>query len=59
MLSAYQSQSPFSSASILVDAINVLAIWHVQDVLMLVGLALGMGFNYAHKQQADAMPETR
>ena len=33
----------------LVDAISVLAVWHVLDVLMLVGLALGMGFNYAHK----------
>ena len=35
----------------LVDAINVLAVWHVLDVLMLVGLALGMGFNYAHKRR--------
>ena len=33
----------------LVGAISVLAVWHVLDVLMLVGLALGMGFNYAHK----------
>lgn len=36
----------------LVDAISVPAVWHVLDVLMLVGLALGMGFNYAHKRQA-------
>ena len=35
----------------LVDAINVLAVWHVLDVLMLIGLVLGMGFNYAHKQR--------
>ena len=28
----------------LVGAINVLAVWHVLDVLMLIGLALGMGF---------------
>lgn len=33
------------------QAISVLAVWHVLDVLMLVGLALGMGFNYAHKQR--------
>ena len=36
----------------LVDAINVLAVWHVLDVLMLMGLVLGMGFNFAHKQRA-------
>ena len=36
----------------LVNAINVLAVWHVLDVLMLVGLALGMGFNYANKRRA-------
>ena len=36
----------------LVDTISVLAVWHVLDVLMLIGLILGMGFNYAHKQQA-------
>lgn len=37
----------------LVDAISVLAVWHVLDVLMLVGLALGMGFNYVHKRRID------
>ncbi len=37
----------------LVNSINVLAVWHVLDVLMLVGLALGMGFNYVHKQRAS------
>ena len=37
----------------LVGAINVLAVWHVLDVLMLIGLALGMGFNYAHKRRAS------
>lgn len=37
----------------LVDAISVLAVWHVLDVLMLIGLALGMGFNYAWKRQVD------
>ena len=37
----------------LVNTISVLAVWHVLDVLMLVGLALGMGFNYAHKQRAS------
>lgn len=33
----------------LVGTIGVLAVWHVLDVFMLVGLALGMGFNYAYK----------
>ena len=36
----------------LVGTISVLAVWHVLDVLMLIGLVLGMGFNYAHKQRA-------
>ena len=36
----------------LIDSVSVLAVWHVLDVLMLVGLALGMGFNYAHKHRA-------
>ncbi len=39
----------------LVDAISVLAVWHVLDVLMLIGLALGMGFNYAHKQRVGGL----
>ena len=38
----------------LVGTISVLAVWHVLDVLMLIGLVLGMGFNYAHKQRAGA-----
>ncbi len=33
----------------LVEAINVLVVWHVLDVLMLIGLAVGLAFNYAHK----------
>ena len=33
----------------LVGTISVLAVWHVLDALMLIGLALGMGFNYAYK----------
>ena len=43
----------------LVDAINVLAVWHVLDVLMLMGLVLGMGFNFAHKQRAGTTTGTR
>ena len=37
----------------LVDAISVLAVWHVLDVLMLIGLVLGMGSNYAYKTRAS------
>jgi hypothetical protein len=37
----------------LVDAISVLAVWHVLDVLMLVGLIVGVGFNYANKRRTD------
>lgn len=33
----------------LVEAVNVLVVWHVLDVLMLIGLAVGLAFNYAHK----------
>ena len=33
----------------LVEAISVPAVWHVLDALMLVGLILGLAFNYAHK----------
>ena len=33
------------------QAISVLTVWYVLDILMLIGLALGMGFNYAHKQR--------
>ena len=39
----------------LVNTISVLAVWHVLDVLMLVGLALGMSFNYAHKQRVGGV----
>lgn len=38
----------------LVGTISVLAVWHVLDVLMLISLALGMGFNYAHKKRVGA-----
>lgn len=37
----------------LLDTISVPAVWHVLDALMLVGLALGMGFNCAHKKRAS------
>lgn len=37
----------------LVETISVLAVWHVLDVLMLMGLALGMGFNYACKTRMN------
>ncbi len=37
----------------LVEAISVLVVWHVLDVLMLIGLVLGMGFNYVHKSRAN------
>ena len=35
----------------LLDAISVSDVWYVLDILMLVGLALGMGFNYAYKRR--------
>ncbi len=37
----------------LVGTISVLAVWHVLDVLMLVGLALGVVFNYAYKTRMN------
>ena len=36
----------------LVNAISVLVVWHVLDVLMLVGLALALAFNYGRKAAA-------
>ncbi len=36
------------------DAIDVLAVWQVLDVLMVTGLALGLVFNYLAKRDADA-----
>ena len=35
------------------DAIDVLAVWQVLDVLMVIGLALGLIFNYTAKREAD------
>ena len=35
------------------DAIDVLAVWQVLDVLMVIGLALGLVFNYMAKREAD------
>ena len=35
------------------DAIDVLAVWQVLDVLMVTGLALGLIFNYTAKREAD------
>ena len=40
----------------LVNAISVLAVWHVLDILMLVGLAFGLWFNYANKRTEDRRP---
>lgn len=39
--------------NLLSDAIDVLAVWHVLDVLMATGLALGLIFNYTAKREAD------
>ena len=35
----------------LLDSIDVPGIWYVLDVLMLVGLASALIFNYAHKRE--------
>ena len=35
------------------DEINVLNVWHVLDVLMLIGLAIALTYNYARKQDED------
>lgn len=43
----------FIIGSFLSDAIDVLAVWHVLDVLMVIGLALGLIFNYMAKREAD------
>ena len=38
----------------LVGSIDVLMVWQIVDILMLVGLALGLAFNYAYKREAGA-----
>ena len=40
--------------SLLVDAIDVLSIWYILDVLMLIGLVLALGFNYQRKREVEA-----
>ncbi len=37
----------------LTDAIDVMTVWYVLDVLMVIGLALGLIFNYLAKREAD------
>ncbi len=39
--------------NLLSDAIDVLSVWYVLDVLMVIGLALGLIFNYMAKREAD------
>ncbi len=38
----------------LVGSIDVLMVWQIVDILMLVGLALGLAFNYAYKREAGS-----
>jgi hypothetical protein len=38
----------------LVGSIDVLMVWQIVDIFMLVGLALGLAFNYVHKREAGA-----
>ena len=40
--------------SLLADALDVLSIWYVLDVLMLVGLVLALVFNYQRKKEVEA-----
>ncbi len=42
----------------LVDAIDVMTLWLVLDVLMLVGLAIGLTYNYGRKKAVDGGAET-
>ena len=37
----------------LVDAIDVMQVWLVLDVFMLIGLAIGLIYNYGRKRAAD------
>ena len=37
----------------LTDAIDVMTVWYVLDVLMVIGLALGLIFNYMAKREAE------
>ena len=37
----------------LVDSLDVLGVWYVLDVLMLIGLALGLIYNYSRKKAVD------
>ena len=37
----------------LTDAIDVMTVWYVLDVLMVIGLALGLIYNYMAKREAD------
>ena len=40
--------------SLLTDSIDVLSVWYVLDVLMLIGLALALYFNYVRKREVEA-----
>ncbi len=40
--------------SLLADAVDVLSIWYILDVLMLVGLVLALVFNYQRKREVEA-----
>ena len=39
--------------SLLAEAVDVLSIWYVLDVLMLVGLVLALVFNYQRKREVE------
>ena len=42
----------------LVDAIDVMTVWLALDVLMLIGLAIGLVYNYGRKRAADGGNES-
>ena len=42
----------------LVDAIDVPTAWLALDVLMLIGLAIGLGYNYSRKKAVDGGNES-
>ena len=43
----------FIISALLEDSLDVLSIWYVLDVLMLIGLALALIYNYSRKSAVD------
>ena len=41
------------------DSFNTLNVWYTLDVLMLIGLAIALIFNYARKREEEAVDASR